>query len=51
MINKEILHPICSEMSSYIMKNVTFWVVETHSQEIFRDEHLMHVLQIALRPL
>ncbi|KAH3718661.1 hypothetical protein DPMN_061467 [Dreissena polymorpha] len=49
MINKEVLHPICSEMSSYIMKNVTFWVVEAHSQEIFRDENLMHVLQIALK--
>ncbi|KAH3725159.1 hypothetical protein DPMN_050992 [Dreissena polymorpha] len=49
MINKEILHPICSETSSYIMKNVTFWVVETHRQEIFRDEYLMHVLQIALK--
>ncbi|KAH3770882.1 hypothetical protein DPMN_172179 [Dreissena polymorpha] len=50
MINKELLHPICSgEMSSYIMKNVTFWVVETHSQEIFRYEHPMHVLQIALK--
>ncbi|XP_052245345.1 uncharacterized protein LOC127854298 isoform X6 [Dreissena polymorpha] len=48
-INKEVLRPICSDMSSFIMKNVVFWIVESHRQEIFREQNLMHVLQIALK--
>ncbi|XP_052245341.1 uncharacterized protein LOC127854298 isoform X2 [Dreissena polymorpha] len=48
-INKEVFHPICSDISSFIMKNVAFWTVESHHQEIFREQNLMHVLQIALK--
>ncbi|KAH3725151.1 hypothetical protein DPMN_050984 [Dreissena polymorpha] len=43
IINREVLHPICSDMSSYIMKNVAFWIVESHRQEIFREQNLMDV--------
>ena len=35
-------------MSSFIMKNVAFWIVESHHQELFREQNLIHVLQIAL---
>ncbi|KAH3770879.1 hypothetical protein DPMN_172176 [Dreissena polymorpha] len=48
IINKEVLHPICTDMSSFIMKNVVFWIVESHRQEIFREQNFMHVFQIAL---
>ncbi|KAH3718694.1 hypothetical protein DPMN_061500 [Dreissena polymorpha] len=48
-INKAVLHPICSDMSSFIMKNVAFWIVESHCQKIFHEKNLMHVLQIALK--
>ncbi|KAH3725143.1 hypothetical protein DPMN_050976 [Dreissena polymorpha] len=31
------------------MKNVVFWIVESHRQEIFREQNRMHLLQIALK--
>ncbi|KAH3725157.1 hypothetical protein DPMN_050990 [Dreissena polymorpha] len=49
IMNKEVLHPICRDMSSFIMKNVAFWIVESHRQEIFREQNLMPVLQLALK--
>ena len=42
MINKEILKPICNELSSYIMKNIVFWMVESNPHEIFTEDSLLH---------
>lgn len=48
MINKSILKPICSEMSSYIMKNIVYWLVEEYPDEMFTLDTLFDTLMIAL---
>ena len=40
-IAKSVLKPICSEMSSYIMKNILFWMVETNPKEFFAGSNLI----------
>ena len=40
-IAKSVLKPICSEMSSYIMKNILFWMVETKPKECFTGLNLI----------
>ena len=40
LMAKSVLKPICSEMSSYIMKNIVFWMVETNPKEFFTGWHL-----------
>lgn len=41
LIAKSVLFPLCSEMTSYIMKNLVFWLVETNPPEVFLHSHLM----------
>ncbi|XP_052807061.1 uncharacterized protein LOC128236220 [Mya arenaria] len=40
-INKHVLKPICKDMSSFIMKNVVFWYVESTSRESFSIHNLV----------
>ncbi|XP_045208793.2 uncharacterized protein LOC123560691 [Mercenaria mercenaria] len=41
LIAKSLLKPLCSEMSSYIMKNIVFWIVETSPNERFSQQSLI----------
>ena len=40
-VSKLVLKPICSEMSSYIMKNILFWMVERNPKENFTSSNLI----------
>ena len=48
LMAKSVLKPLCSEMSSYIMKNIVLWMVEKHPQEKFLPSHLIERLTDAL---
>ncbi|XP_053394464.1 uncharacterized protein LOC123524773 [Mercenaria mercenaria] len=45
MVAKEILKPFCKVISSYIVKNVIFWMVETQSEQQFSPNSLVNLLQ------
>ncbi|WAR30234.1 LOW QUALITY PROTEIN: hypothetical protein MAR_032776 [Mya arenaria] len=56
LINKHELKSICEDMSSYVMKNIVFWLVESKAQHFFTRENLfvelissLHMLQQAIR--
>ena len=51
MINKATLKPICEEMSSYILKNIVFWMAEAKSRESFTSETLLNNLTSSLEML
>ncbi|XP_045195008.2 uncharacterized protein LOC123550647 [Mercenaria mercenaria] len=51
MVAKKILKPICSEISSYIMKNLLFWFAERSPAYRFKNENLMGLLFLSLRSL
>lgn len=51
MVNKHVLRRICSDISSYMMKNVTFWIVENNPSELFAKENLIVLLQLGLELL
>ena len=38
---KSVLQPICSEISSYIMKNILFWMIEKNPKECFTGSNLI----------
>ncbi|KAL4239350.1 hypothetical protein ACF0H5_000167 [Mactra antiquata] len=48
MVNKFFLKSICSDMSSFMMKNITFWITETNPSEMFCRENLLLVLKLGL---
>ncbi|CAC5383881.1 unnamed protein product [Mytilus coruscus] len=48
LITKSLLHPLCSAMTSYIMKNVVLWMVETNPKETFSQNSLIDKLLEAL---
>ena len=48
LLAKSVLKPVCSEMSSYIMKNIVFWMVETNPPESFEQSYLIDRLTDAL---
>ncbi|XP_045208434.2 uncharacterized protein LOC123560271 [Mercenaria mercenaria] len=41
LISKSVLQPLCSEISSYVMKNIVFWTVETNPKEKFSQSFLI----------
>lgn len=47
-IAKDSLKPVCKEMTSYVMKNVAFWVAELNPPELFTEHNLFSTLQAAL---
>ncbi|XP_052786662.1 uncharacterized protein LOC128221974 [Mya arenaria] len=40
-IKTVMLAPICDEMSSFVMKNVTFWYIENNSTDTFSKQNLL----------
>ncbi|XP_052799823.1 uncharacterized protein LOC128231267 [Mya arenaria] len=50
-VNKSQLKPICQEMSSYIMKNIVYWIVETNPRDIFYPENILLLLVSCLTML
>lgn len=47
-VNKTMLVPINAEMSSYIMKNVVFWMSESYPSNAFVPRNLLKLLSSAL---
>lgn len=45
------LKEICSDMSSYIAKNIVFWIVETIAPENFKVKNLSSLLMLCLQML
>lgn len=50
-IAKETLKPISKDITSYIMKNLVFWVAESHDYSYFTVDNLINILQLALHDL
>ncbi|XP_045157282.2 uncharacterized protein LOC123523696 [Mercenaria mercenaria] len=48
-IAKGTLHPLCKEVSSYIMKNIILWIAELYPQECFSETNLITVLQFSFQ--
>ncbi|XP_052788917.1 uncharacterized protein LOC128223670 isoform X1 [Mya arenaria] len=48
---KEELKSICDEMSSYIVKNIVFWFIESTQQELFSKENMIEHLLSCLQML
>ncbi|XP_045157092.2 uncharacterized protein LOC123523488 [Mercenaria mercenaria] len=48
LIGKKILKPVCKDITSYIVKNVVFWVVETNQESSFSPELLLKLVQKSL---
>ena len=44
MIAKQILKRICPEITSYVIKNIIFWMCEKLPCEIFREQNLVKML-------
>lgn len=51
MINRLVLKPVCAEISSYIMKNITFWIAEKYPSEMFVPKNIFLLLKIGLEIL
>lgn len=51
MVLKDIIKPERNELSSFMMKNVVFWMAELNPQFLFTEESLVQWLLIALRIL
>ncbi|XP_052808938.1 uncharacterized protein LOC128237437 isoform X2 [Mya arenaria] len=51
MIHKHVFKPICNGLSSYVMKNITFWMAEDNPNETFTNENIVHVLWLSLHML
>ncbi|XP_045165118.2 uncharacterized protein LOC123529017 [Mercenaria mercenaria] len=49
MITKDILRSVCSTISSYIMKNITYWICEFLPPFVFTEKNLLTVLVLSLR--
>ena len=47
-VSKEILKPVCDDITSYVMKNVVFWMSELVPVEQFREVLLIERLMQAL---
>ena len=48
LIARHFLKPICNDISSYVIKNVIFWISEEIPQEQFKEENFLEILQEAL---
>ncbi|XP_053395678.1 uncharacterized protein LOC128555900 [Mercenaria mercenaria] len=48
LIAKKILKPVCKDITSYIVTNVVFWVVETNQESSFSPELLLKLVQKSL---
>ncbi|XP_053377743.1 uncharacterized protein LOC128547912 [Mercenaria mercenaria] len=48
LIAKHLLHPISPDITSYIMKHVTFWILAKHAEAEFKLEHLYQQTEISL---
>ncbi|XP_060591191.1 uncharacterized protein LOC132746131 [Ruditapes philippinarum] len=48
MVAKDILKNVSKGISSYMMKNVTFWMSELLPKELFRKENLINLLFLSL---
>lgn len=51
MIAKKILVHACNGVSSYMMKNIIFWMAEMFTAKVFVKENLISLILIALRLL
>ena len=51
IIARHFLKPICNDISSYVMKNVIFWISEEMPEKAFNDRNLIKTLQTALKYL
>ncbi|XP_045187960.1 uncharacterized protein LOC123545715 [Mercenaria mercenaria] len=47
-ITRIALKPLCKDMTSYIVKNVIFWIAELNDYEYFKENNLSLVLKLAL---
>ncbi|WAR13427.1 hypothetical protein MAR_027607 [Mya arenaria] len=50
-VNKHELKPICDDLSSYMMKNIIYWTVESNPSDIFTPENLLNTLTLCLNKL
>ena len=48
MIAKDLLKPVCKELTSYVMKNVVFWIAERSHPHQFSIYNLVNAIQSAL---
>ncbi|XP_053388936.1 uncharacterized protein LOC128551984 [Mercenaria mercenaria] len=48
-VAKDILKCVSNEISSYIMKNITYWVSELLDSRVFQEQNLMLLLLIGLK--
>ncbi|XP_053391896.1 uncharacterized protein LOC128554635 [Mercenaria mercenaria] len=51
LIKKHILKPVCEEITTYVIKNVMFWICEANPPSKFRQKHLLSRLTDALKLL
>lgn len=49
MIAKDILKTVSNEITSYIMKNVTFWLAELLPEDTFRKKKLLALIFLSLK--
>ncbi|XP_060568579.1 uncharacterized protein LOC132727169 [Ruditapes philippinarum] len=49
LIAKHFLKPICNDISSYVIKNVMFWISEEILEEEFHEENFVEIVQYALK--
>ncbi|XP_060595000.1 uncharacterized protein LOC132749292 [Ruditapes philippinarum] len=47
-VAKEIVKKNCKDITSYIVKNVVFWIVETEPEQAFTPTHLVKLLKKAI---
>ncbi|XP_060591193.1 uncharacterized protein LOC132746132 [Ruditapes philippinarum] len=48
IVAKDILKNVSEEISSYMMKNITFWLAELLPEELFRKDKLISLLFLSL---
>lgn len=51
MITTDILNCVCDGVSSYMMKNIMFWMAEQLPENIFKTDNLLYLIMLGLRIL
>lgn len=51
LIKESIIRPICKDVSSYILKNIVFWLIENKPSDMFVPENLLKLTVAALENL
>lgn len=50
-INSSVFSSVCSDISSYVMKNIVFWMIEDNPSDLFSVDNLLHLVWLALQML